>query len=604
MAFAYRENRAAGGRWRLPRVTYLAAAWLLACAAPAQDDFGIAYTVAIEGVADAGLQAILLEVSESQALRERKPPSAALLRKRAREDEPRLRDALHSQGYYGATVRAEIDATVEPAAIVFRIDTGPLYVLGAVSAVYVEGAAPEAPPPPARDALGLPAGAPARARAVIDAESRILTPLRRHGFPFPSMAKRDAVVDHAAHTLSVTYTADPGPYARFGPTAFTGLDRVKPAYMEGKLPWREGDPYDIGLVNDARVRFADMGVFSTVQVTTGKELAADGLLPVSVTVEESPARTIAGGLSFQTDEGAGVLGSWAHRNLTGRADSLEIDAKFTGIGLRFDTEYTLDDFRRSDQRLTFRLLALQEDLDAYDSTSLLTEAFVERDVTPRWTLGAGLRLKTAAVEQIDEETGYAFLATPVLTRWDATDDALDPTRGGRFFAEFSPYFGTGDAGPLFFKTHLTYRHYVSVTDRLVLAGRVAFGSVFGAELDEVPIDERFYSGGGSSVRGFDYRTVSPLVDNEPVGGRSQLEVSVEARQRLTEAIGLVLFVDGGSAFEDVYPEPGADMRWGAGLGLRIYTPAGPFRLDVAVPLNKRDGVDDDFQLYASFGHTF
>lgn len=604
MAFAIRNNGAVGERWRIQRVALLAATWVLACAAWAQDDAGIAYTVSIEGVADSEIRTILLDVSETHALRERKPASAALLRRRANEDEPRLRDALHSYGYYSVAIRTQVETKTQPAAVVFHVETGPQYTLGAVEARYVADAASQAPPLPTRDALGLPSGAPARARAVIDAESRILAPLRRLGFPFPAIANRDAAVDHTSHTLVVTYTVDPGPYTRFGETEFIGLEHVRQGYMEGKLPWREGDPYNIDHVNAARVRFADMGVFATVQVTTAKSVAPDGALPITVAVEEGLPRTIAGGLTFQTDEGAGVLGSWEHRNLTGRADRLEIETKFTGIGLRFDTEYTLDDFRRPDQRLKLRFLALQEDLDAYDSQSVLTEALVERDLTPRWTIGGGLRLKTAAVEQLDEETSYAFLATPVLTRWDATDDALEPTRGGRFLAEFSPYLGTGDAGALFFKTQLTYRHYVSVTDRLILAGRVTFGSVFGADLDEVPVDERFYSGGGSSVRGYEYRTVSPLVDDEPVGGRSQLEVSLEARQRLTEAIGLVLFVDGGSAFEDVYPEPGADMQWGAGLGVRIYTPAGPFRLDVAVPLNKRDGIDDDFHLYASFGHTF
>ena len=71
-----------------------------------------------------------------------------------------------------------------------------------------------------------------------------------------------------------------------------------------------------------------------------------------------------------------------------------------------------------------------------------------------------------------------------------------------------------------------------------------------------------------------------------------------------EDYGLVTFVDGGSAFNSAYPDFEEDLLWGAGLGFRYFTDFGPLRADVALPLNKRDGVDDDFQLYFSIGQAF
>jgi len=82
------------------------------------------------------------------------------------------------------------------------------------------------------------------------------------------------------------------------------------------------------------------------------------------------------------------------------------------------------------------------------------------------------------------------------------------------------------------------------------------------------------------------------------------EFSIELRRRISETLGLVAFVDGGGAFEAAWPDFGSDIQYGAGLGVRYYTPLGPMRFDVAVPLNKRDEIDDSFQIYLSIGHAF
>jgi translocation and assembly module TamA len=126
----------------------------------------------------------------------------------------------------------------------------------------------------------------------------------------------------------------------------------------------------------------------------------------------------------------------------------------------------------------------------------------------------------------------------------------------------------------------------------------------GAERDEIPADERFYAGGGESIRGFPFQSVGPLVDEDPIGGRSLLEFSLELRFKVTDKLGLVGFLDGGSAFESTFPDLDETLRWGTGLGVRYFTPIGPLRLDVAVPLNKRDEIDDDFQIYLSLGQAF
>jgi translocation and assembly module TamA len=194
----------------------------------------------------------------------------------------------------------------------------------------------------------------------------------------------------------------------------------------------------------------------------------------------------------------------------------------------------------------------------------------------------------------------------VLYQWDRSDDLLNPTRGGRLAVANEPFVDVFGNDIAFNKSRLTYTHYLEVLDSpgVVLAGRGSVGTLFGAARDEVPADLRFYAGGGGSVRGFGYQLAGDLDDDHnPLGGRSLLELSGEVRVRLTETIGVVAFVDAGTAFSKEVPDFSETLRIGAGPGLRYFSPIGPVRLDIGLPVNKRDS-DDSFQIYVSLGQAF
>jgi translocation and assembly module TamA len=142
-------------------------------------------------------------------------------------------------------------------------------------------------------------------------------------------------------------------------------------------------------------------------------------------------------------------------------------------------------------------------------------------------------------------------------------------------------------------------------DRVVLAARTRVGSIFGASQFKVPASQRFYAGGGSSVRGYKYQSVGPLDSkNDPIGGRSLVEVNAEARIKIIDQFGVVPFVDGGQVYDQVYPElASTDLQWAAGLGLRYYSAVGPVRFDIAFPVNPRS-IDDPYQFYISIGQAF
>ena len=93
------------------------------------------------------------------------------------------------------------------------------------------------------------------------------------------------------------------------------------------------------------------------------------------------------------------------------------------------------------------------------------------------------------------------------------------------------------------------------------------------------------------------------IECQSLGGRSLFEMSLELRARATETLGGVVFVDSGSVFEASLPDFDQNLRTGAGAGLRYFSPIGPLRLDVGVPINSRSS-DDAFQIYVSVGQAF
>ncbi len=144
--------------------------------------------------------------------------------------------------------------------------------------------------------------------------------------------------------------------------------------------------------------------------------------------------------------------------------------------------------------------------------------------------------------------------------------------------------------------------YLSLGESAILAGRVRLGTLQGAERLDVAPSRRFYAGGGGSVRGFGYQELGPKDPNgDPIGGRSLNEAAIEVRYRFGD-YGVVAFADAGQVYESTLPEF-SDLRFGAGIGGRFYTNFGPLRVDVATPINRREG-EGWISVYVSIGQAF
>ena len=376
--------------------------------------------------------------------------------------------------------------------------------------------------------------------------------------------------------------------------------------MRQKVPFREGDPFNTGLLEETQKVLLGMGLFSTVAVSHGEHPDENGAVPVTVAVTERKRRSVGAGLSYRTDEGPGVKFSWEDRNILGSGERLWAAADVSDLTYSAEGGFRKPGFLREDQSLSLGSRLAKDEPDAYTSRNLTNTAVVDRNLTKNLKVGGGVGFKQARVTQLGETEDFSLAFLPMHLAWDRSDDLLDPTRGGRLALQVAPYYDLDGEHIRFLKDTLRYGHYLQIMDSpsCVLAGRIGMGLLSGEERMKLPADERFYAGGGGSIRGYAYQTVSPLVNGVPIGGKSLLELSLETRVRITEKIGIAGFLDGGGAFRGHVRESDEDILWGAGLGLRYFTPIGPFRLDVAIPLNRRAGMDDAFQVYISLGQAF
>jgi translocation and assembly module TamA len=117
------------------------------------------------------------------------------------------------------------------------------------------------------------------------------------------------------------------------------------------------------------------------------------------------------------------------------------------------------------------------------------------------------------------------------------------------------------------------------------------------DFNDLPFSVRYFAGGDNSVRGYDYKTLGPTdAEGQVVGGTDKLVGSIEFDQRILANWSLAAFVDTGNAFDNFKD---LSLKTSVGAGIRWYSPLGPVRFDVAVPLD--NDAPDDYRIHITLG---
>jgi outer membrane protein insertion porin family/translocation and assembly module TamA len=197
---------------------------------------------------------------------------------------------------------------------------------------------------------------------------------------------------------------------------------------------------------------------------------------------------------------------------------------------------------------------------------------------------------------------------------NTTNNLLDAKRGyfGSVHLEKAGTFLGGSFD--FYEVTAEGRFYQSIGDLLVLATRLRAGSI-DAQGDpdaKVPFFKRYFLGGATNLRGWGRFEVAPLSGfGLPIGGHTFMNVSTEVRFPVWNALGGVIFLDGGNVWTDAWDFDPGDLRYSVGPGLRYNTPIGPIRVDLGYQLNPIEGLlvngepeKRRFRFHFSIGQAF
>jgi len=560
----------------------------------------VEYKAEIEGLNNRSLKKVIKESALSFKLESRPPATLGQLHRRAEKDRGRIERLMKSRGYYESTVAVKVDSEQQPVVVCFTINPGLPYRFGTVNIRFRGSSDPALKKIiPRIKRKGV-----AEAMAVFVEEQRILERLRQKGYPFPLLIKRTVSVDALQQQVNLVLEFDPGVLATYGAIKVEGLETLKPNYIHRQLPWKEGDKYDAQQVADFENELLSSGLFGTARVEAQPPPTNSLTIPIKISVSERHLRTIRLGVGY-SDVGPNAKMIWEHRNLWGNGERLRTELAYSPIEYKAAALLERPNFLVGNQILALDAEVVREQPDAYNADKLLMGAIVKHEFNRYLMAGTGVRYKYSSVEQLVSVEKYSHIIFPLFLELDNRNDRLNPVKGGQFFAR-TRFYEDMNGSDSFFKTEAEGRLYQMFWKRPRLSGavRLTLGTINGASVEKIPADERFYAGGGGSIRGYEYQAVGPQLGETPLGGSQLLEFSAEMRMQPGNKLGYAAFVDGGTVYNDLIHDSDRSLRYGAGVGIRWFTGIGPLRVDVAYPLNPTAEQVRRVQFYISLGQAF
>ena len=528
----------------------------------------------------------------------------------ARSDYEKLLGLAYAKGYFGATVSVRADqrevATLSPFAppsrvsrIAIRVDPGTQFRFGTVRI------APRPDDSVQPDTIS--PDAPASSTALSAAARSAISDWRDAGYATAAVTDQTATADHRSKRLDATLRIAPGPRLRFGQFTVSGNQRTRPDRVRSIAGMPTGRVFSPEEMGNMTRRLRDTGAFDSVSLG---ERAEGGQLNVDVDLVESPLRRIGAGAEISTDRGLALTGFWLHRNLLRGAERLRFDISVENIwqdGNNYLDGSFATTFRRPgtlapDTDLLLGFEIKRENQPASLSDNAVLSVGLERRISRDLSGGVAVEYMQERLNKRPGVDEFRVFSAPLRVGLDTRDDRLDPSDGALVSAELRPFLGWKDAenGVRLYLDARGYRA-LGTGGRMVLAGRLQFGSVSGSSIAATPSDFLFLSGGSGTVRGRGYEDLGTLATGRKTGGRSFLGASVEARYGVTDTIGLVGFYDIGYVGAESLPNGSGAAHDGIGIGARYKTPIGPIRLDVATPAFKGG---NGLQIYIGIGQAF
>jgi translocation and assembly module TamA len=498
----------------------------------------------------------------------------------AREAAGQAKEAAATEGYFSASVDVDVDRSVQPLHVIVRVTPG-VQARVNVANIDVTGAATsdrEGAEAIARIRREWPLapGAPFRQAVWTGAKSQLVATLAGNAFAAAKLVASEASVDPDANSVDVAVSVDSGPVFRVGDLDVEGLSRYSSDLVSRYRTRRPGDRYSLAALDQFVRRLNGTGYFASVHAAIDTDPAKAAAAPVHVAVIEAPPRRIEAGLGYSTDTAFRANVNYRDVDFNARALQMYVDArlesKLQNASLRFVEPPSRSGWSRS----TFARAERTDISGLVTQTAVVGLRMSSLDERDQWQYGAAFYTDRQHPAGQSSDSSHA-LYVDVERAWRRVDDLAAPTRGWIALAQVGA--GVPGASTRGFERVIVRSAFWQPLGRdWSFTARAEGGAVIAGDRTNIPSALLFRTGGDTTVRGYAFESLGVRSGDAILPARYYVATSVEATRWIGDAWGIAAFVDAGNAFDVV-----SDFRLavGYGVGARVKTPIGPFRLDVA-----------------------
>lgn len=529
-------------------------------------------------------------------------------------DLERLRRFYESRGYYGTEVTydLQVDAEASLVAVRFEIHESEPVSISAID-VDIQSEGQTQKPPPLPETLPIKRGDVFNEADYQKAEQFLRAFLLDKGYAHVK-SERKAEVDLDQRQVKIRYSIQPGPLAQFGDTEIKGTDTVESELISRELTYKAGETYSLKKVVESREKLLALDLFSTVKLAPAETTGMPVVVPMVVEVAEKSHREIKIGVGYGTEDQFRSQFEWRHVNWLGSGRRLSVLAKYSSINVSGAVNFVQPHFLTAETQGIINLSHDQEEEETYLLNATRFMPRLNHRFSPMLTGFVGYRVEynklndvaAPTVESLGGLRQQGVLSGPSAGLvWNTSDDPFNPKKGEVVSLALDQAGAIWGGQYSFYKVTAEAKKYLEVGWQTVFASRLKLGlaDAIGSEKN-FPLFERFYSGGDKSVRGYGRRRLGPLsASNDPLGGLSLIEGSLELRRPIWKELNGALFVDFGQVSTRHFDIPVDDLQFSSGFGVSYSTPVGPLRLDIGFPFKPPRG-DKPWQIHFSIGAYF
>ncbi len=523
-----------------------------------------------------------------------------------------IQEFYNALGYLYAKVQdIDINTEVSDVELKFLINEGPKIKLSTISVTGNLSISEK----DLLNAIKIRAGDPYNEMDIAEARRKIVETYNKKGFSEATVAVRTDIENMSA---DIKFSVQEGDAFLFGKHIITGNEYTKWPVIKREFLHSENESYDYNVLLDERRNLYRLGLFTDIEIEPAE--IAGNKKDILYKLKEGKSGAVELGIGYGEYEGYRGFLDVSYKNLWGmnRLGSLrtEISSLEERLILTYHEPWFLD------RKLTFKSLFLLENkkeknLDdnetRYSLRRISASAGIEKILND--DVKAEIYYDISQVKILDimpgavlskEDTGTLLISgiRPALI-YDTRDNPFEPRSGilagiSLKIASFVLFSETDYARLTFYANK-----YQKLNKRMVFALSLRGGIAEGfMDTKELPIVERFYLGGRTTVRGYAQDTLGPKsADGTPTGGNAFAMGNFELRSDVWRGFGIVAFVDAGNVWQRSKDIDITDLKYTTGLGLRYNTPVGPFRIDYGHKLSKETG-ESSGEIHFSLGHAF